>query len=228
MFVGVEGITPVWQVEAAKYPRNKFCCLGAQSPRCWSPGWGSGLPRGRPQHFWFLWSSAQVDTIGKGSQGSPEKENPRQQRSLVKPKFLLQYPSLSLSRWLQKQHTPPLAGNARRPGAGPGPCRGCGVQAVAWGTSPRRGAGAVTTPAPPAPKLGPRRRGFREQQGAVPGAPGRLPQRRSPSFRGRGVRAGADIGVPTTEREPKTEVGRGDLDGRSRLADRVLLRGFSP
>ncbi|XP_040351682.1 uncharacterized protein LOC121043740 [Herpailurus yagouaroundi] len=130
MFLGVEGITPVRQVEAAKYPRNKFCCLGAQSPRCWSPGWGSGLPRGRPQHFWFLWSSAQVGTIGKGSQGSPEKENPRQQRSLVKPKFLLQYPSLSLSRWLQKQHTPPLAGNARRPGAGPGPCRGCGVQAA--------------------------------------------------------------------------------------------------
>lgn len=76
MFLGIEGITPVWQVEAPKYPRNKFCCLarGAQSPRCWSPGWGSGLAQGRPQDFWFLWSSAQETSIGKGSQGSPEKE----------------------------------------------------------------------------------------------------------------------------------------------------------
>lgn len=118
MFLGVEGITPVWQVEAAKYPRNKFCCLGAQSPRCWSPGWGSGLPRGRPQHFWFLWSSAQVDTIGKGSQGSPEKENPRQQRSLVKPKFLLQYPSLSLPLSLAAEAAHASPGRERAPAGG--------------------------------------------------------------------------------------------------------------
>lgn len=40
----VQEITRIWQVEAPKYPRNKFCRLGrgrgwgvSQSPRYWSP-----------------------------------------------------------------------------------------------------------------------------------------------------------------------------------------------
>lgn len=53
MILGVEGITPVWQVEAPRYPRNKFYCLasgGAQNPRCWSPGVGIGAaPRRTPR-----------------------------------------------------------------------------------------------------------------------------------------------------------------------------------
>lgn len=108
--------------------------------------WGSRLPQGRPPRLlWFLWSSAQESSTEKGSQGSPEKEqNPRQQRSLVKPEFL-QHPSLSLSLWLQKQHTPPLAENARPPGAGRGPCRGRGVHRGLPRRLPRGGAGAVET-----------------------------------------------------------------------------------
>lgn len=102
-----------------------------------------------------------------------KKQNPRQQQSLVKPEFLLQHPSLSLSGWLQKQHTPPLAANARRPGAGPGPCRGCGVRHGRLGHLPRGQAGAVTTQPLPAPWSGPRRRGSGERlrplsQGLLP------------------------------------------------------------
>ena len=62
---------------------------------------------------------------------------------------------LSLSRWLQKQHTPPLAGSARRPGAGPGPSEGGAFKAVARGASRSGGAGAVTKPRLPAPRPGP-------------------------------------------------------------------------
>lgn len=92
-----------------------------------------------------------------GSQGFPpergkKKEkrqpNPRQQRSLVKPEFLLlQHPSLSLSLAAGAANTPPLAANARGPEAGPGPCRGCGV------------AGRVQSRHPPArpPNPAPRR-----------------------------------------------------------------------
>lgn len=76
MILRVAGITPVWQVEAPEYPRNKFCCLarGARVLASGAQGWGSGRPREDPQGSWFFWSSAQKRSTGKGSQGSPEKE----------------------------------------------------------------------------------------------------------------------------------------------------------
>lgn len=104
-----------WQVEAPKHPRNKFCCLarGAQSARCWSPGAGIG---GAPGKTLKTPVSAGVQhrtaRLGKEVKVPQKKQqNPRQQRSLVKPEFLLQHPSLCLSGWLQKQHTPPQAGS---------------------------------------------------------------------------------------------------------------------
>lgn len=116
MILGAERITPVWQVEAPKYPRNKFCCLarGAQSARCWSAGVGIGGAPGKtlktPGSSGVQHKSARLEKEAKIPE--KKKQNPRQQRSLVKPEFLLQHPSLSLSGWLQQQHTPPQAGNA--------------------------------------------------------------------------------------------------------------------
>lgn len=66
MILWVEEIAPVWQVEAPKYPRNKFCRLARDGDR--------GRPREDPQGSWFLWSSAQKRSTGKGSQGSPRKK----------------------------------------------------------------------------------------------------------------------------------------------------------
>lgn len=65
------------------------------------------------------------------------------------------HPSPSLSLWLQKQHTPPLAGSARRPEAGLGPSEGVAFTAVARGAYRLGWAGTVTTPRLPASRLGP-------------------------------------------------------------------------
>lgn len=129
-------ITRIWQVKDPKYPRNKFCRLGRglrgvtesslREPR----GGDWGRPKIDPGDFWFLWSSAQQTWAGNGSQGSPKKtQNPRQQRSLVKPALLLQYPSqsCSLAGCRSSTHLPRLP--ARTGGGGAWPGRGCGL----WG-----------------------------------------------------------------------------------------------
>lgn len=129
----------------------------AQSPSCWSRGVRIRAAPGKTPRLLLPleFSTEGLDREKKSRFPRKIYIYPRQQRSLVKPEFLLQYPSLSLSRWLQKQHTPPLAGSARRPGAGPGPSEGGAFTAVARGASRRGGAGAVTTPRLPGPRPGP-------------------------------------------------------------------------
>lgn len=80
MISGVDGITPVWQVEAPKYPRNKFCCLarGAQSPRCRSPGVLIGAAPGKtppPQDFGLHRSSALEGLPGRKEVKVLQKKN---------------------------------------------------------------------------------------------------------------------------------------------------------
>lgn len=68
-----------------------------------------------------------------------KKQNPRQQRSLVKPKFLLQHPSLSLSLSLAAEAAHASPGRERAPaGGGARAVRGCGVHGRRQGRLPAR------------------------------------------------------------------------------------------
>lgn len=209
--------------------RNKFHCLveGGVGVRhrvlaAGAGGKDQGCPQGRPQDSCFLWSSAQKGSTGKEVK-VPQKKNiyPRQQRSLVKPEFLLQYPSLSLSRWLLKRHPPP-PGRERAPaGGGARAVRGWGVHRGRQGRlQAPGGAGAVTTPRLPGPRPGP-------QSPKLSGASGqrsRVP-RWGPQGRGANRRGGVPlklIGVPTAGRRQSGEAGRGDFGGRSGSAARCF------
>lgn len=132
-----------------------------------------------------------------------KRQTSRQRRSLVRPE-----PSSSTrpSAWragCSAAHASPGRGRA---GRGRGQRRAEGVAPPAGA-----GAGAVTTPPPPAAPSRPdhRHRPPGQRLGTIPGASGRLPQRRRANPGGRGVPFAAEMRSRRQSQSPERSWGRG-------------------
>lgn len=227
--MGVEGITPVWQVEAPKYPRNKFCCLARggtesslQEPRCAVLGCPGEDPPPHPKTAGSPGVLHRWACLGK-EVTVPRKKN----KILDSSNHLLSPDSSSTSIPLPLagcSSSTRLPGGSRPAGGGAGAGggargRGRGVHAGRPGRLPRSGEGAVTTrrlPARPPPHPTPQKMvsptPTRDAEaGGKAGNHSRNPWlslRRQKELIPEGAMSfGAEMWFPKTEPEPRERLG---------------------
>lgn len=143
----------------SKYPRNKFCCLAQGVHRVLTAGvWGGG--RGYPREDPKTPGSSGVQHR-RNCLGKEVKVPPKRNKILDSSDHLLSpnsssniHPSLALAGCGSSTRLPWPRTRAGR-GRGQGRAEGVAFATVARGASRRGGAGAVTTPRLPAPRLGP-------------------------------------------------------------------------
>lgn len=160
MILRVEGITPVWQVEAPKYPRNKFCCLarGAESSLLEPRGGNRGRPREDPPRLLVPLEFSTEAPDWKRKSRFPRKRNKILDSSnhLLSPNSSSNiHPSPSLAGCRSSTRLPWPGTRAGR-GRGQGRAEGVAFATVAWGTSrAARRAQSRRRHCPPPPPPGP-------------------------------------------------------------------------